>query len=59
MTNKEPNERAQIRVATQPSVLNKARVIAKEKRMTFEGFIGLAIEQAVKAEEEKDDERCS
>lgn len=43
----------QIWVDTSTAVIEKAKQIAKEKRMTFSGFIGQAIEKAV--EEESDE----
>lgn len=44
---------SQIWVDTSTAVIEKAKQIAKEKRMTFSGFIGQAIEKAV--EEESDE----
>ena len=44
---------SQLWVDTSVAVIEKARQIAKEKRMTFSGFIGQAIEKAV--EEENDE----
>ena len=46
---------SQVWVDTSSAVIEKARQIAKEKRMTFSGFVGMAIEKAVEAESDESD----
>jgi len=43
----------QVWVDTQPEIVDKAREIAREKHMTFRGFIASLIEKAVEAESDK------
>lgn len=54
MTTK-PEERKtfQVWVNTSPEVIEEAKAIAEKKRMTFRGFLGIAIENAVEAERDK------
>jgi len=44
----------QLWVDTSPDVIEKAKAIAKDKRMTFRGYIAELIEKAVEAENDKD-----
>lgn len=55
-TNENERKAFQIWADTTQAVLNEAKRIADDKRMTFRGFIGVAIEKAVEAE---NDERGS
>lgn len=57
MTNTE-RIKTQIWIHTSQSTIDKAKQIAEEKRMTFGGFVGTALERLVE-EEEKNDERGS
>ncbi len=42
----------QVWVDTSPSVIERAKSIAKEKHMTFRGYIAQIVENAVKEESE-------
>ena len=53
MTKAEDRKPFQIWADTTQEVIDKAREIADEKRMTFRGWIGMAIENAIEEEEAK------
>lgn len=44
---------SQLWVETSPDVIERAKAIAKEKRMTFRGYIAELIEKAVEAENDE------
>lgn len=44
----------QLWVDTTKEVVEKAKEISEKKRMTFRGFVGVALENAVEAESDKD-----
>ena len=50
--------KTQIWIHTSQSTIDKAKQIAEEKRMTFGGVVGTALERFVE-DEEKNDERGS
>jgi len=52
-TNENDRKAFQIWADTTQSIIDDARKIADEKRMTFRGFVGIAIEKAVEAERGK------
>ena len=52
-TNENDRKAFQLWADTTPEVVDKAKEIADRKRMTFRGFIGVAIEKAVEAENDE------
>lgn len=51
-----PSERQpfQLWVDTTKDVVERAKQIADSKRMTFRGYLGVALERAVEADDDKD-----
>ena len=54
MTNAEERIKTQVWINTSQSTIDEAKRIADEKRMTFGGFVGVALEKLVEAERDKD-----
>ena len=53
MTNTGDRIKTQVWINTSQSTIDEAKRLADEKRMTFGGFVGVALEKAVEAERGK------